>query len=87
MKVSLDLKLTALTFAMKLGAAAVAVALFIYLKRPAYALLLTAAVVVVPATVPPVDVDWLSVAVEGAAVDVVSKTKFSHVVRVQRVSP
>ena len=49
MKLSLDLKLTALMFAMMLGAAAVAVALYVYLKSPGYALLLTAAVVVVPA--------------------------------------
>lgn len=49
MKVSLDLKLSALMFAMMLGAAAVAVASFVYFKRPEYALALTAAVVVVPA--------------------------------------
>jgi two-component system nitrogen regulation sensor histidine kinase NtrY len=49
MKISLDLKLTALMFAMMLGAAAVAVASFVYFKRPLYALLLTAAVALVPA--------------------------------------
>jgi two-component system, NtrC family, nitrogen regulation sensor histidine kinase NtrY len=49
MKVSLDLKLTALMFAMMLGGAAVAVALLIYSKNPLYALLLTAVAVVIPA--------------------------------------
>jgi nitrogen fixation/metabolism regulation signal transduction histidine kinase len=49
MKVSLDLKLTVLMFALMLGAAAVAVAFYVYSKSPGYALLLTAAVVVVPA--------------------------------------
>src|ERR1700722_3424653 len=49
MQFSLDLKLTALLFAMMLGAAAVAVALYVYLKSPGYALLLTAAAIVVPA--------------------------------------
>ena len=49
MKLSLDLKLTALLFALMLGAAAVAVASYLYLHSPGYALLLTAAVVVVPA--------------------------------------
>ena len=49
MKVSLDLKLAVLMFALMLGAAAVAVALYVYSKSPGYALLLTAAVVVVPA--------------------------------------
>jgi nitrogen fixation/metabolism regulation signal transduction histidine kinase len=49
MKIRLDLKLTALMFALMLGGAAVAVALFYYLKSPGYALLLTAAAIVVPA--------------------------------------
>ncbi|HEY4341120.1 MAG TPA: ATP-binding protein [Steroidobacteraceae bacterium] len=49
MKVSLDLKLTALMFAMMLGGAAVAVVLLIYSKNPLYALLLTAVAVVIPA--------------------------------------
>ncbi|HEY1900681.1 MAG TPA: HAMP domain-containing protein, partial [Steroidobacteraceae bacterium] len=48
MKISLDLKLALLMFAMMLGGAAVAVALLVYLKNPGYALLLTAAVVAVP---------------------------------------
>ncbi|HEX3837437.1 MAG TPA: ATP-binding protein [Steroidobacteraceae bacterium] len=48
MKVSLNLKLAMLMFVMMLAAAAVAVVLFIYIKRPGYALLLTAAAVVLP---------------------------------------
>jgi two-component system nitrogen regulation sensor histidine kinase NtrY len=49
MKISLDLKLTALMFALMLGAAAVAIASYAYFKNPGFALALTAAVAVVPA--------------------------------------
>jgi nitrogen fixation/metabolism regulation signal transduction histidine kinase len=48
MKLSLNLKLAMLMFVMMLAAAAVAVVLLIYIKRPGYALLLTAAAVVLP---------------------------------------
>jgi len=49
MKVSLDLKLALLMFAMMLATAAVAMALVIYFKNPGYALLLAAAAAAVPA--------------------------------------
>ena len=49
MKVSLDLKLTLLMFAMMLGTAAVAVAVFALSRNPFHALLLAAGVAVVPA--------------------------------------
>ena len=49
MKVSLDLKLALLMFAMMLATAAVAMALLISLKNPGHALLLAAAAAVVPA--------------------------------------
>jgi two-component system, NtrC family, nitrogen regulation sensor histidine kinase NtrY len=49
MRISLDLKLTLLIFAMMLAGAAVAVALDEYLRKPGYALLLTAGIIAVPA--------------------------------------